>query len=612
MRITQAIACCLALSATCAFASVINVPADQPTIAAAIAAAAAGDTIKLAPGTYTEQIVVDKPLTIKGTDRDSTIITCGTEDGEVAITGNADLTLEYLTVGPAHDCVWMDANLTLRTNRVLITGAKSDGIGFAGSFQTRLYMTECEVTACGDGVDLESTQGRALACNFHDNTDDGLDYDGDAGFLCVGCRFMDNGDDGIEVRLKNRTEVVLVYCTFGGNPEDNLELINTPELDPKTNTVIVSHCRFEGAGRWDIGAVDLYHADGSRNEETSIEPPHAAVYLCANEYTRPLEEALAPNVLTVHNDMGAAPESVTVQWTPAGGEAQEIALAPTSPACAGLVNTHENYAGGTVGDAEGLAVDERCIYVGDDTGKPQGRAHCFDRATGARMATISTFPFEGTEVTMLGPEGVTVLPDGNVLIVDDESADTAEAVVITPGPDDFGRFVREMRIPGASPTSEGVTIVGETIFMPTRGFVGLRACNLATGEALAGWPVSYRFDGRGLHVAGAGYDGENIVVSATAYPPPKPNQNAPVPINYLLRVSPEDGRPLGIEWIGAYTNDARGIACADGLTMVSDGWSHRKREGGFVDKRGQKIMLLAPDMASIIEALDRLPVRHLP
>ena len=46
--------------------------------------------------------------------------------------------------------------------------------------------------------------------------------------------------------------------------------------------------------------------------------------------------------------------------------------------------------------------------------------------------------------------------------------------------------------------------------------------------------------------------------------------------------------------------------------MVSDGWSHRKREGGFVDKRGQKIMLLAPDMASIIEALDRLPVRHLP
>ncbi len=613
MRITQAIACCLALTATCAFASVINVPADQPTVAAAIAAAAAGDTIKLAPGTYTEKLVVDKPLTIKGADRDTTIITCGIDEGDVAITANADLTLEYLTVGPAYDCVYVGAELTLRTNRVLITGAKSDGIGFKPSPQTRLYMTECEVTECGDGVDLESTQGRALSCNFHDNHDDGLDYDGDAGFLCVDCRFMDNGDDGIEVRLRNRTEVVLLYCTFGGNPEDNLELINTPELDPKNNVVIVSHCRFEGAGRWDIGAVDLNNPDGSRSENTYREPAHAAVYLCANEYTRPLEEALSPNMLAVHNDMGAAPESVTVQWKPAGGQPEDVALTPIIPACVGVINTQANFAGGGVGDAEGLAVDERCIYVGDDTGRPAGRLHRFDRSTGALLASVSTNPFEGTELAMTGPEGLTVLPDGNLLVLDDMSDKGARAAVVSSGPEDFGKFLREVSLPDPDHAAEGITVVGDdTVYLPEQERVGIKACSLSQGVVNPGWPVTYLFDGLRRHMAGMGYDGTDVLVSVTAYPPAKPNQNDPVPSNYLLRVSPEDGRPLGIEWIGAYTNDARGLACADGITMVSDGWSHRERESGFVDKRGQKVMLLAPDLASVVAALDRLPVRHLP
>jgi polygalacturonase len=45
------IAACAALTAPAA-AGVIRVPADQPTLAAAIAAAAAGDTVLVAPGTY--------------------------------------------------------------------------------------------------------------------------------------------------------------------------------------------------------------------------------------------------------------------------------------------------------------------------------------------------------------------------------------------------------------------------------------------------------------------------------------------------------------------------------------------------------------------------------
>ena len=176
-RLSLLVVCAVVLvSCTVAWAATIEVPADQPTLAAAIAAGVEGDTVEVAEGEYTEEVTVDKALTIKGAGPDKTVLKCS-EEGTV-ITANADLTLEGLAVGPAKDGVMLAANRTLKLNDCLITGCKENGLNFTSDFQSRLYMTDCEVTACGDGVDLESTQGQAVNCNFHDNNDDGLDYDG--------------------------------------------------------------------------------------------------------------------------------------------------------------------------------------------------------------------------------------------------------------------------------------------------------------------------------------------------------------------------------------------------------------------------------------------------
>lgn len=92
-------------------AATIHVPGDYPTIQAAINAAASGDTILVAPGTYPENINVKKSLSLIGGDKDTTVIDGGGSGTVAWVTADA-VSISGFTIQNSGG-QWPDAGLLL-------------------------------------------------------------------------------------------------------------------------------------------------------------------------------------------------------------------------------------------------------------------------------------------------------------------------------------------------------------------------------------------------------------------------------------------------------------------------------------------------------------------
>jgi hypothetical protein len=105
--------CALALAAGACFGATITVPGDHATIGAAVAAASDGDLINVSPGTYTENIVVDKAVAIRGVQgADVTTVTAASSSDSVFRITASDVTLSGFTISGSTDRwgagVWVD------------------------------------------------------------------------------------------------------------------------------------------------------------------------------------------------------------------------------------------------------------------------------------------------------------------------------------------------------------------------------------------------------------------------------------------------------------------------------------------------------------------------
>ncbi|HEY3558269.1 MAG TPA: right-handed parallel beta-helix repeat-containing protein [Kribbella sp.] len=257
--------------------AVINVPADQPTIQAAVAASASGDTILIAPGTYTGGVwVQDKVLTFASwytTTGDPSYIDRTVVSGYVA---NA--------CGGASGCAG---------NAVLEFGSRSGGSAVQGLTiengvdgvrgNAAVTVSHSTMTANGDGVDFgNDSTGHFDHDVFLANTDDGIDINGRVAMTLLDSTIQQNQGDGIEFRMYPyvgpQLDVVIQRNRFVRNDSDGIQLIDSDGASSRT--VTIDRNIFDHNGAASVGCLP----NQQTNEDFSGAPLAERVYVTNNTF----------------------------------------------------------------------------------------------------------------------------------------------------------------------------------------------------------------------------------------------------------------------------------------------------------------------------------------
>lgn len=138
----------------------------KSTVSAALAAASAGDTIQVAPGTYKEDVVITKPVALLGSWRASIIDASGLANGifingmsAAPKTGISNVTVSGFTVHNANFEGILVANATdvSLTSNLVTDNNKSLNISAATCDKIPAFETN-EGEDCGEGIHLMATQ----------------------------------------------------------------------------------------------------------------------------------------------------------------------------------------------------------------------------------------------------------------------------------------------------------------------------------------------------------------------------------------------------------------------------------------------------------------------
>lgn len=203
-----------------AAAGVLHVPADHPTIQAAVDAAVPGDLIQIAPGRYAENVVV-------------------TTDG-LALRGGPAAILDGRYLGP---CITVEAEAFAVQGLRLVNGTT----GFTGN-GTLMVAADLHVEACsGAGLDLAGDMAVVGRCRITGCGGDGLHLQAQTveNIAVVGLNRMERcGGDGIHLSGPATFYLVKNRCT--GNAGDGLRLEVTDPGVSDPSRLLQNRCEDNG------------------------------------------------------------------------------------------------------------------------------------------------------------------------------------------------------------------------------------------------------------------------------------------------------------------------------------------------------------------------------
>jgi hypothetical protein len=215
-------------------AGTIRVPQDQPSIAAAVNAAAAGDTIQIAAGVYREAVVVDAALNglvLQGKGK----VIIEPRDPQLGALGpgieiNADdvkvrnVTIRHAKGGSNAGVHIVNANSVVLEK---VTVLHAEGVGILGAGKL-LRVENCVVQGCAGGIALTSDGATVRKTTLEQDGADGIRIVGDSAVV-----------EKCKVRLIEDGSGITVVGSLGRVEGNDIALIDTfgVWIDGAVNTV---------------------------------------------------------------------------------------------------------------------------------------------------------------------------------------------------------------------------------------------------------------------------------------------------------------------------------------------------------------------------------------
>jgi len=146
-------------------------PGCLTTISAAVSTAAPGDTIKVDAGTYKEDVLINKPVSLVGADRDTTIIDATSQSNGIYIDGFDNLGLAQVVVsGFTVENANFEGILVNEADAVTVSGnlvtGNDKGLQASSAACPGLPLFEtAEGADCGSGIHLIGTTHSLVAEN---------------------------------------------------------------------------------------------------------------------------------------------------------------------------------------------------------------------------------------------------------------------------------------------------------------------------------------------------------------------------------------------------------------------------------------------------------------
>lgn len=261
----------------------VQVPKDQPTIQAGIDIVREGGTVLVAPGIYSEHIIISKTITLASnfhTTGDERFISDTIIDGG----GDGRIITVNRSAGPDTKII----GFTIQNG--------NDGIKARGSVQ----ILNNHFLLNKDAVDYQNGGGINRGNLYENNADDGIDLDAATEVIIEGNMIRNNKNEGIEIRLHDYNGPVLHIIIrdniISGNLEDGIQLIDYPGLSDRV--FYIEHNLIQGNAMAGLGLMDA----GVTDEDFRASSIPERIYLINNTFIdNPYAVSGGDNLMALNN-----------------------------------------------------------------------------------------------------------------------------------------------------------------------------------------------------------------------------------------------------------------------------------------------------------------------